>query len=66
MSLGNCKYCGIKLRPSDHVSANERAKRDADKEFCNGQCAAAYKAQTAETKNGVVAMDQFLYAGLRR
>jgi len=51
-----CPNCRELLAASTHVSHNERKRRDADKIYCGGKCAAIHKAR----KIAPIA-DRFLY-----
>ena len=51
-----CPNCGELLAASTHVSRKERKRRDADKIYCGGKCAAQHKA-----RNIAPIADRFLY-----
>ena len=55
-----CLFCDRTLRASQHKSASERKKRDKANEYCDRQCAASYKAQTAKV-GGHCMFDKFLF-----
>ena len=53
-----CLRCDKDLLGSRHVSRNERKKRDLKKLYCDGVCAAIYKANRLPS-----VINSFLYQG---